>query len=274
MKRLFTFAAIFVMVAHGAHSAPFGEGIPVTNSVFIEDLTWVQVRDRIQSGSSIAIIPTGGTEQNGPHMVIGKHNYIVHYTAGEIARKLGNALVAPVMSYVPEGRISPPEGHMQFPGTISVRAGTYEMLLEDAARSLKQAGFKTICFIGDSGGNQQGQQSVATRLTDEWRSEGVRVLHVGNYYSGNSQDRWVESMGIKVIDPSNHAGFADTSELMAVHAAGVNDNQRGARAERDYTSTGAMGDSTLSSAKYGQKLLNLKIETAVEKIQNASASAR
>jgi creatinine amidohydrolase/Fe(II)-dependent formamide hydrolase-like protein len=163
---------------------------------------------------------------------------------------------------------------MQFAGTISVRPATYEMLLEDAARSLKQHGFTLICFVGDSGGNQQGQQRVAERLTDEWRADGVRVLHVNRYYDGHGQDRWVESMGIKLTSPGAHAGFEDTSEMMAINPAGVIDSQRGIRGDHDYTSTGAMGDSSLSSAKYGQKLLNLKIEAAVEQIQNASASAR
>ena len=242
------------------------------SSVFIEDLTWMEVRDRIQGGAKIAIIPTGGTEQNGPQMILAKHNLIVRYTSGEIARKLGNALVAPVIAYVPEGRISPPEGHMQFAGTLSVSENTFEALLEDAARSLKQHGFQQICFIGDHGGSVAGQQAVADKLTSEWRGDNVRVLNVSDYYMKNGQDKWVESMGLKIVNPGAHAGFEDTSELMAIYASGVIDAQRGARADHDYNATGAMGDSTLSSAKYGQKLLNLKIEAAVEQIQNASAA--
>ena len=96
-------------------------GVPAyaSQSVWIEELTWVEVRDAIRAGKTTLIFPTGGTEQNGPHMVLGKHNYIVKHNAGEIAKRLGNALVAPVLGYVPEGRIDPPEGHMRFPGTIS-----------------------------------------------------------------------------------------------------------------------------------------------------------
>src|ERR1700679_1025592 len=108
------------------------------DSLYLEDLTWPEVKARMAAGTDTIIIPSGGTEQNGPHIVIGKHNLIVRYTSGEIARRLGNALAAPVIAYVPEGRISPPEGHMMFPGTISLHDETFAAVLEDAARSFKQ----------------------------------------------------------------------------------------------------------------------------------------
>src|SRR3954447_26850713 len=97
-----------------------GPSVPATNSVFLEDLTWDEVRDSIAAGKTTVIIPTGGTEQNGPHMALGKHNVRVAANAEAIARKLGNTLVAPVMAYVPEGGIDPPTGHMRFAGTISL----------------------------------------------------------------------------------------------------------------------------------------------------------
>jgi len=179
-----------------------------------------------------------------------------------------------VIAHVPEGRISPPEGHMQFAGTLSVSQETFSALLEDTARSMKQHGFTLICLIGEHGGSQDAQQRVANKLTMEWRGDNVRVINVSDYYMNNGQDKWVESMGLKVVNPSAHAGFEDTSELMAIYAGGVIDAQRGPRADHDYRATGAMGDSSLSSAKYGQKLLNLKIEAAIEQIQNASAATR
>src|SRR5688572_26116154 len=103
-------------------------------SVFLEELTWMEVRDAIKAGKTTAIIPTGGTEQNGPHMVLGKHNFLVKYKAGEIAKKLGNALVAPVVAYVPEGDIDPPSGHMRFAGTITTPQDVFAKVLEYAAR--------------------------------------------------------------------------------------------------------------------------------------------
>ncbi|MES2877029.1 MAG: creatininase family protein, partial [Pseudomonadota bacterium] len=117
----------------------------------IEELTWTEVRDRVATGSTTILIPIGGTEQNGPHMVLGKHNVRVRLLAGEIAKQLGNALVAPVIAYVPEGAIHPPAAHMRFPGTISITEATFEALLDSTARSFKQHGFRDVVFLGDHG---------------------------------------------------------------------------------------------------------------------------
>ena len=76
------------------------EGI---NSIWIDELTWMEVRDEIASGKTIGIIATGGVEQNGPYVAGGKHNYVLEAMCDAIARELGNALCAPVMKYVPEG---------------------------------------------------------------------------------------------------------------------------------------------------------------------------
>ena len=93
----------------------------VPDTVFMEELTWTEVRDAIRAGKTTIIFPTGGTEQNGPHMVLGKHNFIVKHAAEQIARRLGNALVAPVLAYVPEGNIDPPSGHMHTPARFRCR---------------------------------------------------------------------------------------------------------------------------------------------------------
>src|SRR6266436_9098101 len=98
-------------------------GLPVAHAaetVFLEELTWTELRDQIRSGKTTIIVPIGGTEQNGPHMVLGKHNVRVKVLAEKIARALNNALVAPVIAYVPEGSVNPPSAHMRFPGTITV----------------------------------------------------------------------------------------------------------------------------------------------------------
>ncbi len=238
------------------------------SSVYLEEMTWMEIKQRMDQGARTVIVPTGSTEQNGPQMVTGKHNVIVRYTAGEIAKRLGNALVAPVVPYAPAGRIQPADGHMQFPGTVSLSDKAFAGLLEDVARSLKQHGFRLICFIGDHGGNQKPQQEVAGRLTDEWSGDGVMVLHVGDYYGNNGQKKWGEKNGLKVPNPEAHAGHIDTSEMLALDAKGVRDSMRGVRAEKDYRATGATGDSSQASASAGRKYLALKIDAAVKQIKH------
>lgn len=82
--------------------------IDAVDSVFIEDLTWMEIRDAMQAGTNTVIVATGGIEQNGPYIVTGKHNYVLRATTEAIARKLGKTLVAPIVPFVPEGDIDPP----------------------------------------------------------------------------------------------------------------------------------------------------------------------
>ena len=243
-------------------------------SVYIQELTWPEVQGRLQTGTTTVIVPTGATEQEGPQLVIGKHNSVVRYAAGEIAKRLGNALVAPVIPYAPSGRISPPEGNMQFPGTISITPRAYSLLLADTARSLKQHGFHLICFIGDSVASQAMQAQVAQTLSDEWSSDGVKVVNISSYYYKNGQDEWNDASGVKVPNARAHAGHIETSELMAVDEGGVRATLLGARTEKDYKTTGAMGDSSLASEDYGRRYVSLKIEAAIKQIQNASNHAQ
>jgi creatinine amidohydrolase len=156
--------------------------IPAPDTVWLEEMTWIDVRDAIKAGKTTAIIPTGGIEPNGPWLALGKHNYVLRTNCDVIARKLGNALCAPIIELVPEGRIDPPSGHMRSPGTISLREETFQAVLTDVASSLKQHGFKAIIFIGDSGGNQNGQKAVAEKLNAQWKANPV-VAHIGEYYT-------------------------------------------------------------------------------------------
>jgi creatinine amidohydrolase len=170
--------------------------LPTNPSVFIEEMTWMDVRDALAAGKTTAIITTGGIEPNGPWLVTGKHNYVNRANCEAIAKKLGNALCAPNIEFVPEGTIDPPSGHMTSPGTISLREETFRALLTDVAHSLKMHGFKNIIFIGDSGGNQNGQRAVAEELNKKFNGEAV-VAHVQEYYTYSVVGEHMEKEGLK-----------------------------------------------------------------------------
>ena len=68
--------------------------------------------------------------------------------------------------------------------------------LTDIAESLQAHGFKNIIFIGDSGGNQKGQQAVADKLTAKWGGKAL-ALHIGEYYDYASVAKYMEGQGIK-----------------------------------------------------------------------------
>ena len=151
-------------------------------SLYLENLTWPELRAAIEAGRTTILVPIGGTEQNGPQMALGKHNVRVKMLGGRIAQALGDALVAPVIAYVPEGNIDKPEGHLKFPGTITIPPSAFETTLEYAAKSFKLAGFRNIVFLGDHGGYQREDEAVAQRLDREWAATPVRAYALSEYY--------------------------------------------------------------------------------------------
>lgn len=240
------------------------------DTVFVEELTWTEVRDAIKAGKTTIIFPTGGTEQNGPHMVLGKHNFIVKHTAEAIARKLGNALVAPVLAYVPEGNLDPPTSHMQYPGTITLPNEFFMKVTEFAARSFRVNGFKDIVLIGDSGPNQKGLQGVASLLNTEWAGSDVRVHFVPDYYNENGFRAWLQTQGETPEEIGTHAGISDTSQLMALNTNWIRKDKLAPGGDRKVT--GVSGNPTRASVAYGKKGLEFKIEAAVAQIQKLMAA--
>jgi len=240
-------------------------------SVFLEELTWTEVYAALVSGHVAVILPTGGTEQNGPHAVLGKHNFVVRETSERIARELGGILVAPVMAYVPEGDPGPEAtGHMRWPGTLSVPDSVFAEVLEAAVRSLRSHGFREIYLIGDSGGNQAAQKAVAERLTEEWRSDGVLVLQVSDYYAANGQVEWLRAQGFSDAEIGRHAALRDTSELMAVRPDAIRPEPL---APPEGAHPGNDGEPGLANAEIGEQMLTLKVQAAVRQISAASQRA-
>ena len=188
--------------------------IPALNTIWIEEMTWIEIRDALAEGKRTAIIPTGGIEQNGPYVAMGKHNYVLEGMCERIARMLGDALCAPIIKLVPEGGINPPTGHMRYSGTLSVRQETFEAILEDVGRSLHQHGFEWIVFIGDSGGNQTGMQNAANLLNEEWGTE--KVLFIPEFYDNEGVQRHMEDT-FGIFEESE--GWHDNYWLSAMQVA-------------------------------------------------------
>ena len=211
-------AALVIGVAAGAAAAALQTPSPqeaprpieAGDSLWTEELTWMEVRDAVRAGKTTVIIGTGGVEQNGPYLAGGKHNFVLATVLPEIAKAIGNTLIAPIVKFVPEGAIEPtPRGHMSYPGTISLEPTTFDALLTDICRSYKAHGFKDIILVGDSGGNQGGMQNVANALNKKWEAETARVHFLREYYS---EDQWsydfLKSQGVIQIDKTPAAGQA------------------------------------------------------------------
>jgi len=241
------------------------------DTVALEALTWTELRALIQAGKTTLILPVGGTEQNGPHMALGKHNARVAVLSEKIARALGDAVVAPVLAYVPEGRLQPPTGHMRFPGTFTVPDEVFDKLLEAATRSARAHGFRHVVVLSDHGSTGPIARAVATRLNREWASTPVRVHAIDEYYQAATVGfaRLLEERGFRREEIGQHAGLADTSLTLALVPALVrSDGLRGhAGREQD---EGVSGDPARATPELGALGVDLIVRETVRAIRRST----
>jgi creatinine amidohydrolase/Fe(II)-dependent formamide hydrolase-like protein len=237
-------------------------------AVDLEALTSTELRDRIAHGTTTVLVPIGGTEQNGAHMILGKHNVRAHVLADRIAEALGNAVVAPTLAYVPEGSIHPPAAHMKYTGTISIPEPVFEGLLESAARSFKQHGFRDVVFLGDHGGYQASLERVAAKLDREWAKDpACRVLASAEYYRV-TETAYIDALKAHGAAPGEiglHAGLADTSLALAVDPALVRPQAMAAAPV-----AGVTGDPRRSTAELGELGVKLIVDRTVAEIRQAT----
>ncbi len=240
------------------------------NSVWIEELTWIEVRDAMAAGKTTAIIPTGGVEQNGPYVALGKHNYVLEGACDAIARELGNALCTPIIKLVPEGGFEPKTGHMRYPGTLTVRDETFQMMLEDVGHSLHVHGFEHIIYIGDSGGNQTGMAAAAAALNERWGE--TKAHHIAGYYDNAGVVARMNELGVEE-GPSEgyHDTYWLTSMQMTVDPSSVRYDERVAAGKA--TINGVSIAPMEETIALGEQLMEWRNNKTVELIREAIAGA-
>lgn len=242
------------LLAQGRVTPDTPRPIDAGTSLWAEELTFMEIRDLVKAGTTTIIIGTGGVEQNGPYVAGGKHNFVLQTVMPYIARAVGSALLAPIVKFVPEGRIEPTTtGHMQYAGTISLEPATFEAMLTDICRSYMAHGFLDIVLIGDSGGNQRGMGNVASALNTRWAAEGkqARVHFLPEYYS---EDQWswdyLRTLGVVQLDSMAPAGQARDRRA---------DTRNGMHDDIYYESQIAVQDPTLIRAKQRAKAKQLTL---------------
>jgi len=272
MNSLRSVVPSLLLLAFVAFGAPPDAAVPrpieKAETVFIEEMTWLEVRDALKDGKTTVIVPTGGVEMNGPYLITGKHNYIVRAVAEATARKLGNALVAPVVPFVPEGDIDPPTGHMEYPGTISLRESTYELLLTDICASFRTHGFQNIVLIGDSSGNQDGMKNVAAALNRKWAKGKTRIHFIAEYYEDyDALENMVKKKGVVEKDEGLHDDFITSATLAAVDPALIRAKQR--QAAKKFTINGVNLAPLENTVAWGKSIIDFRAETAAKAIRAA-----
>jgi creatinine amidohydrolase len=243
-----------------------------TRSVFIEELTSYEIRDAMAAGKTSAILFAGGIEQNGPHMALVKHNLIARYAAGQIAERLGNALVFPIMPFSPAGDPVARTGHMRFPGTVSISSEVFLGVMRQAAQSAAAAGFRNIFLMGDHGGGQAELRVAAESVDADWRAKGVRVYYVSdvNTKAGQQINAYLKERNIV---GGGHAAVAETAQVMFLDQGKtlVHADQFPVSAAGPEATTGVGGNPTPATAELGRQFLEFKITAAIDQIKTQMA---
>jgi creatinine amidohydrolase len=261
-------------------AAAFYAPVFAQQQVDIELMTYPEIAAAMRNGKTTVLIYNGGTEQRGPHAVLGGHTLIARRVSVEIARQLGNALVAPVLPFALAG------GHLnpKWPGSVNLPGPVFSAVNEAVVDSMVVNGFKNIVLMGDHGGGQAELRELARRLDEKYAAKGSHVFFCGDVYTKTQENvtAWVKEHG---LPPSTHGGIPDTSLLMflggdsyvrrdklvagdPVVAPGQQPNTTKPRVDN-----GVTGDPRPSTAEFGKLFFDIKVRNAVEQIRSLIATA-
>ncbi len=245
------FAAILLLT-------PFSSSLAQT-AVEIERMTHAEIHDAIhKQGKTTVLVYNGGTEQRGPHAVQGGHTIMARRTAEAIARRLGNALVAPVLPFSPAG------SHLnaKWPGSVDLPVDLYVKINEAVVASMVTNGFRNVVLMGDHGGGQEDLARLAGTLDARYAAQGVHIYFCSSVYKEAREDfnKWLKEHGLPV---GTHASIPDTSELMYL---GGEEYVRKARLENGSKDNGVTGDPRRASAELGKRVFDMKVEYGAAEI--------
>jgi len=244
-------------------------------TVLIEEMTWPEVKAAIQSGKRRVIVMLGAMEQHGPHLPIGTDTYLGYATGERLARRLGDALVAPVVT------LGYSVGHLPMAGTVSIEETTLEAVIVDVCRSLARHGFQEIILLCSHGGNYRAVRSVLARLREEHRE--LRISTITDF------DEWLQPAkqfaaheGLDMARLGVHAGGGETS-LMLAHRPDLVQMDKACEGFTGDASirwrskvpppmdtmspTGILGDARGSTADLGEKMFTERIERVARMIE-------
>jgi creatinine amidohydrolase len=243
--------------------------------VEFENMTWVEVRNALAAGKTTALYYTGGTEQRGPQNTNGGHNYMARATVKALALALGNAIAMPVLPYTPNNASA------SLPGTIGLTNEILSAILERLAEQAIATGFRNVVLMGDHGGGQPAvYAAVATKLTEKYAPQGIKVIYADSVYAP-AQDDFEKSLRERGYPPSGHAALFDTSYMiytcgnacvrMDLLKDALGDPVRVPGQPRDTTvarkNNGITGDARRSSAELGKELFDLRVKYGVSQIR-------
>ena len=240
--------------------ASFSAPAAAQEQVDLELMTYPEVAAAMQHGKTTVLIYAGGTEQRGPHAVLGGHTLIARRAGVEIARQLGNALVAPVLPYSIAGTHLNPK----WPGSVNLPGPVFSEVTAAIVDSMVVNGFRNVVLMGDHAGGQEELKTLAARLDQKYAAKGTRVLFCGDVYQKTRSEvaAWVSQHGLPA---STHGGIPDTSVLMFLGGDAYvrRDKLMAPRRPND----GVTGDPRPSTPEMGKIFFDMQVRNAVAQIR-------
>lgn len=241
--------------------------IDMHDTVWIEDMTLLEIRDSLKAGKTTALVLVGGMEDNGPYVTVSQHNSIVRAIGDSIARQLGNALCAPIVGMAP----GTPE-RSDSPGSIVISNETYKGTLSDIATSLKAQGFKNILFLVDHGGDQAGAKETAETLNQKWKGSGVAAHYVAAYYNYDDVEKFERDvLGIREKSEGYHDDYYTAATSMAIDPNGVRMPER---KKAGKTSINGVDLSGAKAVEDGKRIIAFRIDVTVKAIRKLLADSQ
>ena len=241
--------------------------VAMLDTVWIEEMTQLEVRDSLRAGKTTVLIPAGGMEDNGPYVAVSQHNSIVRAMAERIARQLGNALCAPAIALAPANPAAATN-----PGSVVLSAATYKSVLTDMATSLRAQGFRHIMILADHGPDQAPAIEVVNALNAAWKGQGATVAYVSDYYDYDAVAAYSRDV---LGNPETPEGYHDDYYVAAISA--VIDAESIRLPERKAAGRTAINGIDLATAKAledGQKIIDLRVAAAVKQIRSLIGTGR
>ena len=247
----------------------------LAKEVFIEEMTWPEVKKALESGSDRVIVMAGSIEQHGLHLPTKMDAHSAEVLAELFAQRLGKTLVAPII------RPGCSEHHMYFPGSMTLRKEVFQDVVRDYVDNMVRHGFKNIILATTHGGNFDPMQELVPELKAKYEARGIKIIPILDFAEFvEAQNSILEEFKMDEGDAGVHSGGSETSFLMASEPESVRMDKlaRGyvgkfdaafdevlmSKGMQAVTDIGVLGDATVASKEFGEKLIDALADYYVE----------
>ncbi|HEU4402008.1 MAG TPA: creatininase family protein [Candidatus Polarisedimenticolia bacterium] len=236
-----------------------------TKGILLEDLTWVEAKDRL-TGDAVVVIPLGAAaKEHGPHLRLRNDWTMAEYLKRRVLAQ-ARVVVAPTLNYF----FYP--AFVEYPGSTSLRLETARDLVVDVCRSLAHHGPRRFYVLNtgvsttrplEAAARLLADEGIVLRFTDIIAAAEPIVKQISRQKEGTHADEIETSMMLYIdersVDMSKAARDYPTGEGKLT----PNQDQPGG-----YSPTGISGDATLATREKGRKVVEATVQAVLKDIED------